>query len=177
MPQFEFTLTLSGLDGTEPNFEDRLFEAGCDDALISMVKGAVVLDFTREAKNFVHAVASAVGDIGKSGAKVVRIEPDTYVTISDIAVRAGLSKQAISLFAQGKRGPGDFPPPALRINTESPLWDWLKVSRWLFHNRKLEDRKTVVYAALTREFNAILERQKKPLPRKRRLERVFVNYR
>jgi len=175
MPKFEFSLVVSNIAAMDDAFEDRLHEAGCDDALLSIIKGSVVLDFTRNAKNFVHAVASAVRDVQKTGAEILRIEPDPYVTISDIADRACLSKQIISLYALGKRGPGDFPPPVVRVNTESPLWDWLIVSRWLFRNRKLDDRKTVVYAALTREFNSILESRKEHLPGNRTIERMLMN--
>lgn len=173
MPKFEFTLVISGLDPDDETFEDRLFEAGCKDALVSVVKGSVLLDFTREAKNFAHAVGSAIDDVQKTGARVVRIEPDSYATLSDIAERSGLTRQAVSLIVQGKRGPGDFPPPAARVGSDSPLWDWLTVSRWLRRNHKLADRRIVVQAALTRELNVLLEMRSAPLTGSGVLERVL----
>jgi hypothetical protein len=153
MPHFEFSLIVSGLDPDDDAFEDKLFEAGCDDAVVSVVKGCVVLDFTRQEKNLAHAVDSAINDVESTGAKVVRLEPDPFVTISDIANRASLSKQLISLYVQGKRGPKDFPLPSLRVSSDSPLWDWLSVARWLRKNQKIDSGRDVVHAALLRKFN------------------------
>ncbi|NQV56373.1 MAG: hypothetical protein HQ503_10985 [Rhodospirillales bacterium] len=153
MPQFEFSLIVSGVDPEEDAFEDRFYEAGCDDALVSIVKGLVVLDFTRQEKNFVHAVDSAIKDVESTGAKVVRLEPDPFVTLSDIANRTSLSKQLISLYVQGKRGPKDFPLPSLRVSSDSPLWEWLSVARWLRKNQKIDDSMDVVHAALLNKFN------------------------
>jgi len=100
-------LDASGLDTTSDALEDGLYEAGCDDATVSVVRGRILLDFDREAKNLVHAIASAVADVERAGARIERIEPDALVTVSDIAERAGLSRQAVSLFARGERGQGD----------------------------------------------------------------------
>jgi len=153
MPQFDFSLVVSGLDLDEDGFEDALFEAGCDDALVSIVKGFVVLDFARQEKNLAHAVASAIMDVESTGAHVVRLEPDPFVTLSDIASRTNLSKQLVSLYVQGKRGPKDFPLPSLRVSSDSPLWEWLSVARWLRKNKKIESSRDVVHAALLRKFN------------------------
>lgn len=153
MPHFEFSLIVSGIDLDDDGFEDRLFEAGCDDALVSVVKGLVVLDFTRQEKNLAHAVDSAIKDVEGTGAKVVRLEPDPLVTISDIANRTSLSRQLVSLYVQGKRGPRDFPLPSLRVSSESPLWEWLPVVRWLRKNQKIDNRTEVVHAALLSKFN------------------------
>ncbi len=175
MAQFEFILVIVGIDPNDDAFEDRLYEAGCDDALVSVVKGSVVLDFTREAKNFAHAVSSAIQDVQRAGAQVVRIEPDSYATLSDIAERVGLTRQAISLLIRGERGPGGFPPPMARVNSDSPLWDWLMVARWLCQHNKIDDRGLLVRAAVTRKLNTILEINRKPLSGIKTLERIFVD--
>lgn len=156
MRNFDFAIIADGVDLNDETFVDRFFEAGCSDALISVVKGNVVLDFTREAKNLAHAVATAIRDVHRAGARARRIEPDSYVSMSDIAERAGLTRQAVSLFVSGERGAGDFPPPALRVTTDLPLWDWLAVARWLHRHRKLTDRRSLVFAALARELNLYL---------------------
>jgi hypothetical protein len=36
MKKYEFTIIASGLDADAANFEDRFFEAGCDDATIAL---------------------------------------------------------------------------------------------------------------------------------------------
>ena len=75
MPKFEFAIIADGIDPDDPAFEDRFFEAGCDDALLMVVKGNVVLEFTREAASVAEAVASAIRDVHRAGARAKRIAP------------------------------------------------------------------------------------------------------
>jgi transcriptional regulator with XRE-family HTH domain len=146
MKAHSFTIVASGLDPASDALEDGLYEAGCDDATVSVVRGRILLDFDREAKNLVHAIASAVADVERAGARIERIEPDALVTVSDIAERAGLSRQAVSLFARGERGQG-FPPPVAKVSSDAPLWDWAEVAAWL-HRRGKVPTGTVVEAHL-----------------------------
>jgi len=156
MNQYEFTIIASGLDPDSDDFEDRFFNAGCDDTTIAFVKGRIVVEFQREARNFAHALVSAVRDVQKAGATVEHIEPDYLVSLSDIADRCNLSRSAASLYAQGKRGEG-FPPPAVRVTTESPLWDWVQIARWMYRRRSLRLR-DVVQARMVQDANkALLE--------------------
>lgn len=151
---FEFALAVAGLD--EANPEDTLFEAGCDDALVTRVKGRMVLHFHREAPDFACAVASAIQHIRSAGGRVLRLEPDPLVTAAEIAARASLTRQAVANFIQGKRGKG-FPPPVARILSESPLWNWREVAEWLASRNKLKDK-----AALAQAL--IIERLGRDLP-------------
>lgn len=153
---FEFSVVVEGFGRGANEIEDRLFKAGCSDALIGVVKGVVVLDFSREAKSFEDALRSAMRDVRKAGGRVVRVEPDSYASLSDIAERAGLTRQAVSLLVQGKRGSGDFPPPSARVTTDSPLWDWLAVAQWLERHGKLKDKGAIARAASTRSANIAL---------------------
>lgn len=152
MTVFEFTVVASGLDHEADDFEDRFFEAGCDDATIAFQRGAVMLHFAREAASMEEAVASAIKAVRKAGARVERIEPDTLVSLSDIAERAGVTRAAVSLYARGERG-RDFPRPVARLTTESPLWDWADVARWL-HGRKRIGAEAVEEAEAIRAANA-----------------------
>ena len=156
MKQYEFTIVASGLDPDADDFEDRFFEAGCDDATIAFVKGRILVEFQREAHNFGHALASAISDVRKAGAAVQRIEPDTLVNLSDIAERSGLTRSAASLYAQGKRGDG-FPAPVARVTTESPLWNWVEVARWMFRRRSLR-LGDVVRARMVQDANRAIRR-------------------
>jgi hypothetical protein len=67
-----FTLLVSGIDPTG-NYEDMLYEAGCDDALIAFVDGKFYLDFDREAVSFDAAVGSARQDIARADGQVERV--------------------------------------------------------------------------------------------------------
>lgn len=153
MKAHEFAIVASGLDHEADDFEDRFYEAGCDDATISFQKGVIVLDFARESENFGKALVSAIADVQRAGAKVERIEPDYLVSLSDIASRSGLSRAAISLYGKGERG-RDFPAPVARITSESPLWDWADVSRWMLEHDRLSPDE-VLRARLVKEANRL----------------------
>jgi hypothetical protein len=67
-----FTLTVSGLTYDQA---DRLYDAGCDDALPSECSGVVTLDFAREASDMLTAIASAIDEVVSAGALVRHLEP------------------------------------------------------------------------------------------------------
>ncbi len=94
MKTYRFTIIAAGLDPDADAFEDHFFETGCDDATISVVKGSIVLDFERDANSLLQALASAIRDIRKAGATVVRIEPHHLASPSDIAGRTGSTQPA-----------------------------------------------------------------------------------
>lgn len=74
MEWYSFTLRVEGIDIANERYEDALFESGCDDALVSVVDGAMFIDFTREAPNFDSAVASAKSCVESAGGRVVDVE-------------------------------------------------------------------------------------------------------
>jgi hypothetical protein len=153
MKTHEFTIIASGLDPNAEDFENRLFEAGCSDATVAFVKGAIRLDFEREATTFAKALLTAIQDVKRAGARVERIEPDYLVSTSEIAKRSGLSRAAVSLFTSGQRAKEkEFPKPVARVTTDSPLWDWFYVARWMYHRHQL-NLDAVVQAKLVREAN------------------------
>lgn len=154
MTKHELTIIASGLNPEAENFEDCFFEAGCGDATISVQKGVIILEFSRKASSFLHALISAVQDVRSAGAQVERIEPDHLVSLSDIARRTGLSRAAISLYVKGERA-GGFPPPVARVVSDSPLWDWCDVARWMYRQHRLT-LDVVVQAKAVREANIAL---------------------
>ena len=175
MKTHEFTIVASGVDPEAEAFEDRFFESGCDDATISFQKGAIILEFSREAPTFAKALISAFADVQKAGAKVERIEPDYLVNVSDIAARSGLSRAAISLYGKGKRAQG-FPAPVARVTSESPLWDWVDVARWMVQHRKLSAGE-VMRARMVKEANLVAQsRDLKPGQLLKRLERRATEF-
>jgi predicted DNA-binding transcriptional regulator AlpA len=170
MTTHEFTIVASGLDAGADDFEDRFFAAGCDDATISLQKGAIILEFAREAPSFAAALVSAFADVLRAGAEVERIEPDYLVSLSDIAERTGMSRAAISLYTKGARG-RDFPAPVARVTSDSPLWDWSDVSRWMLGHKKLSSS-DVLRARVVKEANLVAQaRELKRDQRIRQLQR------
>lgn len=156
MAEFEFAFIVSGIDPEGEDFEDRFFEAGCDDATLVLVRGLTAVCFARKSGSFSHAVASAYRDVLKAGARVERFEPDYLVSQSDIASRAKLTRAAVSLYVRGERGAG-FPAPKARITSSNPLWDWVEVSSWLHRNKSIA-LEQVVNARISRALNCELDR-------------------
>ena len=70
-----FTLEVSGIDPTRDGYEDALFDAGCDDALIAVIDNTLYLDFDQDAPSFEAAVESAKRDVERAGGRVVRVTP------------------------------------------------------------------------------------------------------
>lgn len=152
MRNFEFSIIASGLDPESKNFEQRFYDAGCDDATVSFQKGCIIVDFTREANSIDEAIVSAMKGVEAAGARVDRVEPDPLVSLSDIAARTGMSRAAMTQYSKGQRGK-QFPAPVARVTSDSPLWDWAAVARWLFQNKKIS-RDAAIEAEAIRAANA-----------------------
>ena len=169
---YQFTLILDGVDDKTPGLEDALFEAGCDDALINYKNGTVYLDFDREGEALEGVILSAIKHIEASniGAKIVSVAPEHLVSLSDIAQRASMTRQAVSLFVQGERGSGGFPKPVLKIVNKSPLWRWSAVAEWLYQHGKIRDHHVVEDANIVEDINGALElRNKDSFDHKRKI--------
>ncbi|TIL29372.1 MAG: hypothetical protein E5Y85_28610 [Mesorhizobium sp.] len=175
MRTFEFTIVASGLDHEDDHFEDRFFEAGCDDATIAVARGAIILQFAREAEDLSSAINSAIEAVKAAGATVERVEPDYLVSLSEIAERANLTRAAVSLYSKGERG-ADFPLPVARVSTQNPLWDWTDVAIWLFERGQVTTE-TALEALILRQTNAQLEESHKAMhekERERERERLYA---
>lgn len=155
MKKFEFAVIASGLDPEDEDFEDIFYEAGCADATLSFQKGVIIAEFNRKADSFARAVISACENVASTGATIERIEPDHLVSLSDMADRCPVTKQAISLYSDGKRGEG-FPNPAACVTSKHPLWDWSEVAEWLYEHHKLS-LEDVVQARIVKEANVHFE--------------------
>lgn len=63
---YEFTLKLNTSEFAE-ELANKLFEAGCDDALFNADSTGVYLDFCRESTSLQDAISSALADVKKAG--------------------------------------------------------------------------------------------------------------
>jgi hypothetical protein len=161
MNKYEFSIIASGLDPETENFEQRFYNAGCDDATISFQKGHIIVDFAREAKSIDKAIISAVRNVETAGAHVDRVEPDPLVSLADIAARTGMTRAAMTQYSKGQRSK-DFPAPVARVTSDSPLWDWATVAKWLFQHEKLS-REAAIEAEAVRIANASIQADGKKL--------------
>ena len=135
-PEHDFALILSGITELTPEVQDALFEAGCDDATISVRAGRVYLTFSRNSRSLKDAILTAIQDVknARVGADVLRVDVCNLVTQADIARKIGRSRQLVHQYIAGVRGPGRFPAPACKITDGVPLWYWCEVAYWLRQN-------------------------------------------
>lgn len=133
--EHEFTLALQGaFDELTDEMANRLYEAGCDDALVSTTGGRAFLDFTREAPAMKDAIVSAIQNVRLAGYEVDRIATCELVTKADIARRLGRSRQRVTQWTSGESGHKGFPPPACQITDGHSLWRWCEVAHWAYEN-------------------------------------------
>jgi hypothetical protein len=165
--EHDFALVLTGAVGLPEGAEDALFEAGCDDATLSVRSGRVYLTFSRIAPTLKAAMLSAIQDVRKAkiGLDVLRVDDCNLVTQSDIARRISRTRQLVHQYINGERGPGGFPSPACHICDESPLWYWCEVSYWLWQNDMIK-QEVLREAEDVAVINAVLElrHQRKSAP-------------
>ena len=132
MREHQFTLIVDGVDLQDEAPFEALFEAGCDDATVGRVGPVQYLDFDRSAKSLADAVFSATEAIESAGvgARVIHLEPDDLVTMSEIAERTGRTRESVRMLIGGARGPGGFPAPATHFRSRQPMWRWQEVVAW-----------------------------------------------
>lgn len=138
MNHYQFTIVVRDAHAELTDLEDQFFEAGCDDALLCRYNDTVYLEFDREAESAVIAIRSALNDIKKLGFSDLIVEEKGFSTLSEMAERANLSRQVLSLYALNKRGDGHFPKPMYGLTSKSAMYSWPEVATWLFHQGKLD---------------------------------------
>jgi len=156
MPIHHFTFIVDGPDLQDDTLIDAVFEAGCGDAAIGRVDGIQYVDFDREAPSLNDAIHSAVADLERiDGIDVVRIADAGLVSMTDIALRVGRTRESVRLLINGTRGPGGFPPPVTDPRSRYRLWRWSDVTHWCtnYLREDLDSQDSDVLAA----FNAGLE--------------------
>lgn len=172
---YQFTLVLKNIDENTAGLEDKLYQAGCDDALINFRNGTVYLEFDRNAASLKDAVISAIKAVenARIGATVVNVAPENWVTLSEIAKRTGRGRQTISLWSQEKRR-GSFPKPIMKLSDASPLWNWREIAEWLYQQELLDKNEEIEKARFFEAMNVFLEeRDPKVRAIKRELSKEF----
>ncbi len=73
MKTYGFSIIAYGLDQNADDFETRFYNAGCDDALVSLQKGHIILDFARESVSMEEAISSAIENVRAAGATAITL--------------------------------------------------------------------------------------------------------
>lgn len=156
MRPYEFDLIVSGLDIENAAHLDA-FDERVGDITFGAQGHVVRAAVERRASGLAEAIRSAIADVESiPGASVIRVEPDEHVSQAEMAARLGRSRQSVSQWVSGRRGPGGFPAPAFESGRVA-LWRWSEVTGWLSATGLLptgiEDHAPAVINAV----NALLE--------------------
>lgn len=156
--EHDFVLVLNGISEPTEEAHDALYEAGCDDATLSVRSGRCYLTFSRRGATTKDAILSAIRDVKKAniGIEVLRVDNCNLVTQADIARRINRTRQQVHQYIVGQRGPGGFPSPACHLAEESPLWYWCEVAYWMWQNNIIK-HDVLKEAEEVRLINSVLE--------------------
>ncbi len=103
----------------------------------------VVIEATRKLSNKVP------------GTRALRVHPD-LVAISKIAHRVGVSREAVRKWTLSKRLP--FPACVSKVNEDTPVWEWIDVTDWLFEAKGIDLRRDQPTRAEVDHVNSCIAR-------------------
>jgi hypothetical protein len=172
--EYLFTLKyrLHAYEGDDEALIDRLFEAGCDDALPGIGQsGRLALEFAREADSATAALESAIAGVRKAvdNVELVEVLPD-YAGLTDIAEHVGMSRQNLRKIST-KNG-STFPAPIHEGNPS--LWRLSDALSWLAENGYSVDAATLEISAAAHELNTAIQSRRLSADRSRELEALIA---
>jgi len=163
MNEYEFELLFKiSMDEDVADLIDRLYEAGCDDALVgSGRKGVIGLSFTRQAASASEAFKTAIRDVKNAipHAQLMEAKPD-FAGVSDIAETIGCSRQnVLKIFASS-----EAPMPVHSGKTS--LWHLSEALQWLNEGKRAERYNIpewkIDVATIAKEINFSVEAMRMP---------------
>ncbi|MES1947137.1 phage transcriptional regulator AlpA [Salinisphaera sp. C84B14] len=172
--EYIFTLKyrLHDHDGDKESLIDRLFDAGCDDALPGIGQsGRLALEFAREADSATVALESAIADVRKAvdNAELVEVLPD-YAGLTDIAEHVGMSRQNLRKIVTKN---GSTFPAAIHEGNPS-LWHLSDALSWLAESGYVVDAATLEISAAARELNTAIQARRLSAERSRKLDALMA---
>jgi hypothetical protein len=154
MKEYSFTLKFNLPDARiDPDrYVDRLYESGCDDALIGVGKqGCIALEFIRSASSAFDAIASAIVDVKKAipEASLIEATPD-FVGLTDTAKIIGCTRQNIRNLIFN----GDAKSPSPVYEGTPSIWHLAEILTWLRDDKTYAiDESLLEIAQTNMEFN------------------------
>ncbi|MEZ2229564.1 helix-turn-helix transcriptional regulator [Microcoleus sp.] len=135
MNEYDFTVKFNlGNSLADPDdFIDRLYEGGCDDALIGVGnKEYVALNFIREASSAYEAISTAINDVKRvvPGASLIEAAPD-FVGLTDAAKILGYTQQHMTNLTL--ENDSKFPIPV--YEGAHSVWHLAEILIWLRENQ------------------------------------------
>lgn len=151
--EFELIFKIDNSDEDLLAYSDSLYEAGCDDAILSIGQlGMIALSFTRESESAQIAIESAIENVKAAipHAELIEASPD-IVSITDVASILGHSRQYTRKLFNERSG---LPAP---IHMGSPtIWHLSEVLTWIKNITKSKinfNESLLEISNITREVN------------------------
>lgn len=135
--EFKIVLVVRHVDLDDDATIEKLALSSLDNLIWHEERGNVFATLLTEAPNPVDvALAAARAIEGALPGAVVERADEQLVALGDIAVRTGLSHEAVRLWATGKRRAQatPFPAPYAEVGqgkTATKIWTWADVLAWL----------------------------------------------
>ena len=126
MTLHEFTIFLDHAPSDEEY--DVLYEVGFDDSTPGTHAGRGLIHVHRESESLVEAIISSWLDAHRAGFQVVALDDEDLVSLKTVAERVGRTYESVRLLANGKRGPGGFPP--VQSGDGWTLVSWAATADW-----------------------------------------------
>lgn len=107
-----------------------------------------------------EGVTAGIRAVEAVGLRVLRVDVDDWVTVSDIAHRVGRCRETVRLWTTGAVGPGEFPPPA-NPRRDTTFYSWAEVLPWVRTRLGLDlpdEDPALVAANLMVQLRALLPR-------------------
>lgn len=130
---YEITFVVEPLDDDDA---DALLDE-LPDVFISSHGQVTTVDLQVNAVSGPVAARQAREILIKAGARPIRLDLG-LVDRAAIAIRAGVTQQAVGLWVRGERGQQQpFPRPVVTVGA-TPAWSWAEVADWLVQRGQIE---------------------------------------
>lgn len=133
MPELSFGLVVAGVDLTDDDVVNALYDAGVDDVTFAVRDGSHVVYVDREGDTLLDAVAAAVTELEAAhpDLRVVGFEGHELLTQAGVAELTGRTRQSIHQHVRGDRGGSrGFPSPLGWADASRAMWLRSDIARW-----------------------------------------------
>ncbi len=154
---FEVGLAVQGINLDDDNQVSQVFDMFGDDVQVSGSPNNGMVHLLLDTDDPLIATNDAITQLESRlpEVKVFRVDTD-LVAIPDIARRIGRNRENVRQFADGSRGPGDFPVPDGIVGDAIRVWRWANVEPWLRNNTDYNFPTIPVPTEIVDEINAHL---------------------
>ena len=161
MSDLIFTMIFEGID---PEAEPDLDASSDARYYFSYANNLAYVTVVVDGRNCIDAAFDLVDLVEHTipGARALKVDPD-LVSVSDIAERAGLSRETVRLYAAGRRFAG-FPAPIGVVGDNIRIWAWSEVNDWLQDHGHGVSEQSMGWAERAKVDAMLANRQALPVP-------------